>query len=157
VWVASFLFLATCVCWQPVAGVVWALDGAWRAACLALQVAGGAIGLAAIRRLDAADLSGVRQVRAAMHGGRVRPHTGTNVITRQGPYGLVRHPIYSAWLLMTLPAPLMTGGRLVFALVSAFYLMVAVPFEERSLAAEHGDAYLAYRHEVRWRVIPWLY
>jgi protein-S-isoprenylcysteine O-methyltransferase Ste14 len=74
-----------------------------------------------------------------------------------GVYGLVRHPIYLAWLLMVWPTPMMTGSRLTFAIVSTIYLMLAVPFEERSLVREFGPAYRDYQRRVRWRMMPFLY
>ena len=75
----------------------------------------------------------------------------------RGAYGLVRHPIYLGWFLMVWPTPLMTGGRLTFAAISSFYLLIAIPWEERSLAQQHGEAYLRYTRQVRWRVLPGLY
>ena len=37
---------------------------------------------------------------------------GASGLDDHGPYGLVRHPIYFAWLLLVWPAPLMNGTRL---------------------------------------------
>jgi protein-S-isoprenylcysteine O-methyltransferase Ste14 len=58
---------------------------------------------------------------------------------------------------MVWPTPTMTGTRLVFAAVSTLYLVAAIPFEERSLRRQFGDAYGAYASEVRWRMVPGLY
>jgi protein-S-isoprenylcysteine O-methyltransferase Ste14 len=51
----------------------------------------------------------------------------------------------------------MTASRLLFALLSIAYLVVAIPWEERDLEREFGDAYRAYQAQVRWRMIPGLY
>jgi protein-S-isoprenylcysteine O-methyltransferase Ste14 len=51
----------------------------------------------------------------------------------------------------------MTGDRLLFAALSTFYLIVAIPWEERSLVAAFGQAYVRYAERVRWRMIPYLY
>jgi protein-S-isoprenylcysteine O-methyltransferase Ste14 len=51
----------------------------------------------------------------------------------------------------------MTGGRLTFAAISSFYLLIAIPWEERSLTQQYGEAYLRYTRQVRWRVLPGLY
>jgi protein-S-isoprenylcysteine O-methyltransferase Ste14 len=69
----------------------------------------------------------------------------------------VRHPIYSGWLLLTFGAAHMTGDRLFFAGISTFYLLVAMPFEERSLVTSFGPEYEAYRRQVRYRLVPYVY
>jgi protein-S-isoprenylcysteine O-methyltransferase Ste14 len=50
----------------------------------------------------------------------------------------------------------MTTGRLAFAAISTVYLVVAVPFEERSLRRRYAS-YAAYARQVRWRIIPGVY
>lgn len=157
VWVASLLFLATCLSWQPVAGVVWQTDGPLTWVCRALQLAGLGLTLASALLLDVLDLGGVRQVLRARRGlPPSDPDSGAGLSWR-GPFGWVRHPIYLGWLLMTLPAPTMTAGWFVFAVVSSLYLAVAIPWEERSLERQHGESYRAYQRTVRWRMIPFVY
>jgi len=51
----------------------------------------------------------------------------------------------------------MTGDRLAFAVISSFYLVIAVPWEERSLRQSFGADYDRYVATVRWRVLPFLY
>jgi protein-S-isoprenylcysteine O-methyltransferase Ste14 len=48
----------------------------------------------------------------------------------------------------------MTMTRLVFAAVSALYLLIAMPLEERSLQATSSGAYRRYMLDVQWRLIP---
>ena len=74
-----------------------------------------------------------------------------------GPYGWMRHPIYTGWFLMVLAASPMTMTRLVFALVSCAYLVAAIPFEERSLREASSGGYDRYIGQVRWKLIPGLY
>jgi len=74
-----------------------------------------------------------------------------------GPYGLVRHPIYLGWFLMVFGVPIMTNTRLVFALVSCGYLLLAIPLEERSLRRASDGKYDEYIRAVRWKLIPGLY
>jgi hypothetical protein len=156
VWTASLLFLAVCILWQPIAGTAWRLDGVLRAGGYALQGGGVLVTLHSARLLDLSDLAGIRQVQQAMPGAVpwTRP---PDTLTRRGAYGWVRHPIYFGWLLMTVPCPDMTTGRLVFALATTAYLVLAIPFEERALLAFHGEDYRRYMHEVRWRMLPWIY
>ena len=74
-----------------------------------------------------------------------------------GPYRWVRHPVYSGWVLLTFGAAHMTGDRLAFAAISTFYLLIAMPFEERSLRMSFGAAYDEYRRRVRYRIAPYVY
>ena len=120
----------------------------WKGACLALQAAGVWLTLRSAGVIDPLELAGIRQVL-----GTVRPPT----FKVFGPYHLVRHPIYLGWALMTFGTPRMTGTRLSFAVISTAYLMLAIPFEERSLVEGFGDEYRAYQRTVRWRMIPGMY
>jgi protein-S-isoprenylcysteine O-methyltransferase Ste14 len=75
----------------------------------------------------------------------------------RGPYGWVRHPIYSGWFLIVFAVPVMTLTRLVFAVTSSAYLLIAIPFEERSLRRSSRGTYDQYMREVRWRLVPRLF
>jgi hypothetical protein len=75
----------------------------------------------------------------------------------RGPYGWVRHPIYSGWFLIVFAVPVMTLTRLVFAVTSSVYLLIAIPFEERSLRRSSQGAYDQYTRKVRWRLVPRLF
>ena len=147
VWIASLMFISVCAWWQPVPGVMWHATGGLATLLTAVQAAGGVFTLVAARRLDVLELAGVRQA-LHMPSGRI---TG---LDSSGPYGLVRHPIYFAWLLLVWPAPLMNGTRLVFAAVSTIYLRVAIPYEERDLRRHFGAAYDTYSARVRWKLMP---
>jgi methanethiol S-methyltransferase len=145
VWTASILLLAVCVLWQLVPGVVYAVDGVTRFVLHALQVCGIVLTIRGAGVIDALELAGIRQA-------TVRPSTDELKIA--GPFRVVRHPIYLGWMLMVFAAPTMTNNRLLFATISSLYLILAIPWEEKSLVAAHGDQYRAYRRTVRWRVLP---
>jgi protein-S-isoprenylcysteine O-methyltransferase Ste14 len=151
VWIASLLFLGVCAWWQPIAGVAWRLNGAWRMAAFAAQLAAGLVTLVAARQLGMLRLAGVRQTLAT-----TRP-APSPTLDETGLYGLVRHPIYLAWLVLVWAAPAMTGTRAAFAILSSAYLFVAVPFEERDLRRVFGKAYADYSRRVRWRIVPFVY
>jgi len=151
VWIASLLFLVVCAWWQPIPGLAWRLDGAWRIAALAVQLAAGLVTIAAARQLGVLRLAGVEQTLLAIEPG------GSPTLDDTGLYGLVRHPIYLAWLVLVWAAPVMTGTRLAFAALSSAYLLVAVPFEERDLRRLFGPAYADYSRRVRWRILPFVY
>jgi protein-S-isoprenylcysteine O-methyltransferase Ste14 len=69
----------------------------------------------------------------------------------------VRHPIYLGWILLVFGAPLMTMSRLVMAVVSSAYLVMAIPWEERSLIESFGDRYREYQRRVTSRLIPYVW
>ncbi len=152
-WIASLLFLAVCTWWQPVNGVVYELHGVWRLLAYGAQAVGFVLSGRAAGALDTLDLAGVRPVLRAASG-----TAGVHVpLKTDSLFGFVRHPLYFGWALFVFGTPLMTGTRLVFAVVSTGYLALAIPWEERSLINTFGTEYEAYRKRVRWRMIPWLY
>lgn len=148
VWVASALFIAVCAWWQPVGGVVWRVDQrvfAWVMG--AAQLLGVWLTLRSAFVIDLFELSGVRQLEPV-------PTTSSPVFKTSGPYGWVRHPIYAGWFLLVFPVTLMTMTRFVFAATSCVYLLVAIPFEERSLRSSTGGSYDAYMRQVQWKLLP---
>ena len=144
VWVASLLFLAVCALWQPVAGVLWHVDGVGRTPFWIAQAFGAWLTLKSAATIGVLVLAGVREA----------PDSGFKAV---GPYGWVRHPIYSGWFLLVFAMPAMTMTRLVFAVTSCVYLLVAIPFEEATLRATSGAAYDAYRRQVKWRLVPGIF
>lgn len=152
-WVASALFLATCWLWQPVPGVIYALEGtaAWIGAVA--QATGIVFTFLGSRAIDVLDLAGVRQLLLARDG---RSASHVPLVTT-GVFRLVRHPLYFGWALLVFGAPTMTATRAVFAVVSTAYLAIAIPLEERSLIDVFGADYAAYQQRVRWRMLPFIY
>ena len=75
-----------------------------------------------------------------------------------GLYGVVRHPMYLATLLMFLPLPLILGsfwGLIPFALYPVI-IVIRILNEEKILVAGLED-YDAYRGRVKYRLIPFLW
>ena len=146
VWIASVLFLAVCWLWRPLPGVIWETRGAGLALYV-VQVFGATLTIAAARIVGVWELAGVKQ-----------PDPAKAVeFTANGPFAIVRHPIYLAWVLMVFATPVMTTSRMVFAVISTLYLIVAIRFEERSLVDAFGDNYVAYQRQMRWRLIPYIW
>ncbi|HEX3497619.1 MAG TPA: isoprenylcysteine carboxylmethyltransferase family protein [Methylocella sp.] len=85
---------------------------------------------------------------------RVQTERSHAVVT-SGPYGVVRHPLYAANLLLFPSAALMLGSRLglvpMILLAGVYILRTAL--EDREL---HGklDGYADYARRVRYRLIP---
>ena len=155
VWVASVLLIVTCLLWRDLPGTVYTLTGWLRGIGIAAQAAGLIVIAMAVSVLDPLELAGVRQLldskRPAGSG-----HERTPLRVR-GPYRWLRHPIYLGWVLAVFGAPDMSTTRLAFAGISTAYLLIAVPWEERSMAETCGDAYRRYTQQVRWRIVPWVY
>ena len=83
-------------------------------------------------------------------------HAGSlgGLFAAAGPFAIVRHPIYLGWVLMVFGTPVMTTTRLLFAVISTVYLIVAIPLEERALIDAHGREYETYQRAMRWRLVP---
>jgi protein-S-isoprenylcysteine O-methyltransferase Ste14 len=148
VWVASLLAVAMCLLWQPIAGTVYRVDGWWRMLCWSVQLMGVVLTVGAASAINALELAGIHQAAGRATSGP---------LTIAGPFRVVRHPIYLGWILMVGATPTMTANRLLFAIVSSLYLILAIPWEERSLVAAHGEQYRGYQRSVRWRVVPGLW
>jgi protein-S-isoprenylcysteine O-methyltransferase Ste14 len=153
VWAASVLFIAVCALWQPAAGVFWQVDGAPRVVLWALQLFGGWLTLRSAAIIDVWDLAGLRGTARTGEADGAAPAQ----FKAAGPYAWVRHPIYSGWFLLVFATSPMTGTRLLFAVVSSAYLLLAIPLEERSLRATTKGAYDQYMRRVRWKLVPGLY
>ncbi len=79
-----------------------------------------------------------------------------HLVVDKGPYGWVRHPIYTATLAMylgTTLAFLSAGTALLLLALTVFYALKALD-EERFLTAQLGAAYTNYRQRVRYRLVP---
>jgi methanethiol S-methyltransferase len=63
-------------------------------------------------------------------------------------YRYVRHPLYLGLLLSLWAVPVMTAGRLLFALGCSAYILIGIGFEERDLISQFGERYRRYRAEV---------
>lgn len=72
-----------------------------------------------------------------------------------GLYGIVRHPMYSATLLLFLSMPLVLGSLPAFAVMLGYIpiLVLRIRNEEKVLA-EGLEGYRAYQERVRFRLVP---
>jgi protein-S-isoprenylcysteine O-methyltransferase Ste14 len=152
VWMASLLLIAVCVLWQHVPGVAWRADGPGRWVLYGVQLLGAVLSVASARVIDVWDLAGVSQVSRAAAARRA-----PMAFKVEGPYAVVRHPIYLGWILLVFGTPSMTFDRLLFAAISSAYVVLAIPLEERTLISTHGARYLEYQRRVRARLVPYLW
>ncbi|MBK7249887.1 MAG: isoprenylcysteine carboxylmethyltransferase family protein [Gammaproteobacteria bacterium] len=63
-------------------------------------------------------------------------------------YRYVRHPLYAGLLLSLWSLPVMTAGRLLFAVGLSTYILIGIGFEERDLLLQFGERYRHYRARV---------
>lgn len=73
------------------------------------------------------------------------------VVVSQGPYSIVRNPLYWGTFLMTLSLLVRLGNvtSIIGCLaVGSLYVCVTVPSEERRLASKHGEAFRDYCRRV---------
>jgi protein-S-isoprenylcysteine O-methyltransferase Ste14 len=73
------------------------------------------------------------------------PRSTPPVMVSSGLYRWVRHPLYTAGLVLIWLTPVMTTNILALDLGLTIYLVVGATFEERKLVKEYGAAYEAYR------------
>lgn len=89
-------------------------------------------------------------------GSIVQVEAGQRVIS-SGPYGMVRHPMYSSFLLFYFLTPFALGSYLV---VPVFLLLVPVLLyrlvQEEKFLAQGLPGYAEYCMEVRYRLIPFV-
>src|SRR5262245_40811531 len=86
---------------------------------------------------------------------RIQTDRGQHVVTT-GPYAFVRHPGYTAGILIIAASGLALGSWLAAALVVIFslpFLLYRVVTEDRILQAELAG-YSDYAARVRWRLVP---
>ena len=75
-----------------------------------------------------------------------------------GLYGIVRHPMYSATVLLFLSMPLILGSLYAFLIFLTYPLIIAkrIRSEEAFLEREL-PGYRAYKQKVKWRMIPFIW
>lgn len=75
-----------------------------------------------------------------------------------GLYGIVRHPMYSATLLLFLSMPLVLGSIFSFCIFLAYPLIIAKRIKnEEELLEKELEGYSEYKKKVRYRMIPFIW
>ena len=72
-----------------------------------------------------------------------------------GLYGVVRHPMYAATLLLFLAMPLVLGSPLSFAVMLLYLPIIAKRIRNEEAVLEQGlEGYTDYKKRVKYKVIP---
>ena len=75
-----------------------------------------------------------------------------------GLYGIVRHPMYTATILMCLAIPLVLGSWVSFAPMLLYPAIIIRRIRGEEAVLEAGlPGYTAYKAKVRWRLIPYIW
>lgn len=75
-----------------------------------------------------------------------------------GLYGIVRHPMYTATILMCLAIPLVLGSWVSFLLMLLYpYIIVRRIHGEEAVLEAGLEGYTDYKRRVRWRLIPYIW
>ena len=75
-----------------------------------------------------------------------------------GLYGIVRHPMYSATLLLFLSMPLVLGSLWAFLIFLAYpFIIAARTKDEEKLLEEELEGYREYKKKVKYRLIPFIW
>ena len=85
-------------------------------------------------------------------GTAICPTAATTTLITHDVYALTRNPMYLGITLLMLAPALYTGDALLYAAAIAFLAIIDYhfcPYEERKLARQYGDQWLAYKRRVR--------
>lgn len=75
-----------------------------------------------------------------------------------GLYGIVRHPMYGATVLLFLSIPLVLGSLLSFLVFLPYPLLIAKRIKgEEEFLEQHLGGYKEYKEKVRYRLIPFIW
>lgn len=75
-----------------------------------------------------------------------------------GLYGIVRHPMYTATILLFLSMPLVLGSWFALILFLPYPFVIAIRIKNEEKVLEAGlPGYCEYKQKVRWRIIPFVW
>ena len=79
-------------------------------------------------------------------------------VVSTGLYGIVRHPMYTATLLLFLTMPLILGSWWALAIFVLYVPMIVVRIiDEERLLHQELDGYINYCRRIRWRLLPFIW
>ena len=79
-------------------------------------------------------------------------------VVSTGLYGIVRHPMYMATVLMYLAMPLVLGSLIAFGIMLLYIpIIIRRINDEEQLLKTELPGYTEYCTQVRWRLMPYIY
>ncbi|THD37353.1 MAG: isoprenylcysteine carboxylmethyltransferase family protein [Sphingomonas sp.] len=139
---SSLVLLLLFAFWRPIPQAVWTVTNPiGRDILWALFGLGWAIVLLSTFLINHFELFGLQQIWRNLTGRGESPAQFRTPFL----YRLVRHPLYSGFILAFWAIPVMTIGHLLLALGMTGYILIAIGYEERDLVGTFGDEYRRYR------------
>ena len=75
-----------------------------------------------------------------------------------GPYGIVRHPMYTATLILFLAMPLVLASPISFLIMLLYIPLIAKRIRNEETVLEQGlEGYAEYKQRVKYKVIPYIW
>ncbi|MGD0281980.1 MAG: isoprenylcysteine carboxylmethyltransferase family protein [Dissulfurispiraceae bacterium] len=124
-----------------------------------IQLAGFFFGVYIFRVLDPWEFLGCRQAWLFITRRRVsgdREGLAANRLITRGPYGIVRHPLYAAGLIIFTFNPLITRNGILVSVLADLYFIYGALSEERRLLKQFGAEYGEYMKKTP-RFLPRLF
>ncbi|MDB5737066.1 MAG: isoprenylcysteine carboxylmethyltransferase family protein, partial [Sphingomonas bacterium] len=142
---ASLMLILMFVLWRPIPAPVWTItNGVAADAIWLLFGLGWLTVLLSTFLINHFELFGLSQV-----WGHARGKPAAEAMFRTPLlYKVVRHPLYSGFILAFFASPIMSAGHLLLAIAMLGYIVIAIGHEERDLVAMFGDRYVEYRGRV---------
>ena len=141
---ASLALIVMFAFWHPIEGTVWRASGALATVLWVVFALGWGLVLLSTFLINHFELFGLQQ--GWFHA---RGREAAAPVFRQPLfYKLVRHPIYSGFLIAFWATPHMTYGHLLLAAGITVYVLIAIRHEERDLVGLFGKDYEDYRGRV---------
>ena len=142
--IASLVLIVMFAFWRPIAGTVWHVEGVGAMVLWGLFGLGWVIVLASTFLINHFELFGLQQ--AWFHAsGR---EAAAPQLRQPLFYKLVRHPLYSGFVIAFWATPHMSVGHLLLAVGMTAYIVIALRYEERDLVDLFGEDYEVYKTKV---------
>lgn len=141
---ASAALIVMFAFWRPIAGTVWRAEGFAAYLLWGVFGLGWTIVLASTFLINHFELFGLQQAWLNARGRMAAaPQFRTPLL-----YKLVRHPLYSGFLIAFWATPVMSYGHLLLALGMSAYIIIAIRYEEADLVGLFGKDYEDYQARV---------
>ena len=79
-------------------------------------------------------------------------------VVDSGLYGVVRHPMYAATIIMFLSIPIILGSWFAWAIMLIYPLIIAIRInDEEKLLTEQLEGYNDYKQKVKYKILPFIW